>query len=404
VRGRVFDRKGHVRKISVALAGALVAGLSVPATAAEYSDYCDPHPHKSYCWARHWHARRAHEQMNGQDADDLAACDLSGDVELSIKACTRLIAKNPQDDVTYFNRAIGHDDKKDYDSAISDYSKAIEINPSAIALGNRGFVYTHKRDNDHSFADYARAEAFDAGHAETFFHRGNAYDDVREFDRAAIEYGKAIARDSSQADYYRDRGLAYAANGEYDRATADYDKALAIDPNDAQAYDSRGGAYVGTGQYARAIADFTTAIGLYPTHATAYEHRGYARFYQGDFKAAAADLTRSLELKSAAYPVLFLFLARSRVGETAVPELVANVARLTTKAWPYAVVELYLGRQPPDFALAAADQPVNAAKPSSTSANGTCCGTTSDRQPPPCALLRRTARRPDSNMMEQSPS
>jgi len=39
------------------------------------------------------------------------------------------------------------------------------------------------------------------------------------------------------------------------------------------------------------------------------------------------------------------------------PELAANAARLKTKAWPYAVVELYLGRQPPDLTLAAADQP-----------------------------------------------
>jgi tetratricopeptide (TPR) repeat protein len=344
--------------MSVAFAAAFVAGLSVPASATEYSEYCDLHPHKSYCWARHSHVRRAHEQMNGQDAAELAACDLSDDVELNITACTRLIAKRPQDDVAYFNRAIGFEDKKDYDSAISDYSKAIEINPSAVAFSNRGFVYTHKRDNDHAFADYARAEAVDAGYAETFFHRGNAFDNVKEFDKAAIEYGKAIARDSSQADYYSDRGLAYAANGDYDRAIADYDKALAIDLNDAQAYDSRGGAYVGTGQYARAIADFTRAIDLYPTHPTAYEHRGNARFYQGDFKAAAADLARSLELTDSVYPMLFLFLARSRAGETAVPEFAANVGRLKTKAWPYAVVELYLGRQSPDFVLAAANQPV----------------------------------------------
>jgi len=346
-----------IREMSVVLAGALVAGLSVPATATEYSEYCDLHPHKSYCWARHWHARRGHEQMNGQDTADLGACDRSDDIELSIKACARLIAKNPQDDVAYFNRAIGYDDKKNYDGAISDYSKAIEINPSAAAFSNRGFAYTHKRDHDLAVADYARAEAVDAGYAETFFHRGNAYDDVKEFDRAAVEYGKAIDRNSSQADYYSDRGLAYAANGEYDRAIADYGKALAIDPDDAQAYDSRGGAYVGTEQYARAIADFTKAIDLYPTHATAYEHRGYARFYQGDFRAAAADLTRSLELKDAAYSMLVLFLARSRTGETAMPELAANAARLKTKAWPYVVVELYLGRQPPDLMLAAADQP-----------------------------------------------
>jgi lipoprotein NlpI len=106
------------------------------------------------------------------------------------------------------------------------------------------------------------------------------------------------------------------------------------------------------------MADFTKAIELYPTHATAYERRGYARFYRGDFKGAVADLSHSLELKDRTFPMLFLFLARSRSGETAAPELEANAGRLKTKEWPYAVIELYLGRRQPNTTLEAADKEV----------------------------------------------
>ena len=345
------------RKATVALAAVALFGASAPTLAnpSEYSDYCHLHPHKSYCWDRHYHAPRKHDQ---QGTIDIADCDQSNDSDRSVRGCTRLIEKDPRDAVAYYNRGVAHDEKKDYDPAIADYTRVIEIHPEAAVYSNRGYAYTHKRDYDRAFADYASAAATDAGYADTYFNRGNAYDDIKDFDRAAAEYSKAIAIDPMSADSYSDRGLAYAANGHYDRAIADYGRALAIDPHDAQAYDSRGGAYVGLGRYDDAIADFTKAIGLYPTHATAYEHRGYAQFYKGDFKDATADMSRSLERNDSTYPMLFRFLAQSRIGENAIASLKAGAGRLKTKEWPYPVIELYLGRQGPDAALKAASNDV----------------------------------------------
>jgi lipoprotein NlpI len=48
----------------------------------------------------------------------------------------------------------------------------------------------------------------------------------------------------------------------------------------------------------------------------------------------------------------------ARGGETlAVAELEANAGRLKTKEWPYAVIELYLGRRSPELMLDAAGKP-----------------------------------------------
>jgi tetratricopeptide (TPR) repeat protein len=339
-------------RAAVVLAAITLLGFGAPAlaTTSAYADYCALHPHKSYCWDRHHHAPRQHDQQRGID---IANCDQSNDPDRSIWGCTRLIEKDPRDAVAYYNRGIAHDDKKDYDRAIADYTRVIEIHPQAAAYSNRGYAYTHKRDYDRAFADYASAAASDAGYADIYFNRGNAYDDIKDFDRAAAEYSKAIAIDPMSADSYSDRGLAYAANGDYDRAIADYDRALAIDPKDPQAYDSRGGAFIGLGRYDDAIAEFTKAIELYPTHATAYEHRGYAHFYKGDFTGAVADLSRSLDRNDSAYPMLFRFLAESRIGENAAARLAAGAGRLKTRAWPYPVIDLYLGRQGPDATLKA---------------------------------------------------
>ena len=55
--------------------------------------------------------------------------------------------------------------------------------------------------------------------------------------------------------------------------------------------------------------------------------------------------------------MLFRYLARSRVGESAGSELEGNIGRLKTKEWPYAVTELYLGNRSPAETLAAAVRP-----------------------------------------------
>jgi tetratricopeptide (TPR) repeat protein len=344
-------------RAAVVLAAITLLGIGASALAATsaYADYCSLHPHKSYCWDRHHHAPRKHDQHRTLE---IADCDQCNDPDRSIRGCTRLIEKDPSDAVAYYNRGVAYDEEKDYDRAIADYTRVIEVHPQAAAYSNRGYAYTHKRDSDRAFADYASAVETDAGYADTYFNRGNAYDDIKDFDRAVVEYSKAIAIDAMSADFYSDRGLAYAANGHYDRAIADYDRALVIDPYDAQAYDSRGGAYVGLGRNDDAIADFTKAVELYPTHATAYEHRGYTRFYQSDFKDAAADLSRSLERNDSAYPMLFRFLAQSRIGENAAAGLEAGAGRLKTKEWPYPVIEFYLGRQGSDATLKAASNDV----------------------------------------------
>ncbi|MCB1510710.1 MAG: rhomboid family intramembrane serine protease, partial [Hyphomicrobiaceae bacterium] len=82
-----------------------------------------------------------------------------------------------------------------------------------------------------------------------------------------------------------------------------------------------------------------------------------ARYDSGDFKGAARDLQRSIELQDDAYAYLYRFLARSRVGDSAGPELEANAGRLKDKTWPYAVIELYLGKRSPIATLDAAGNP-----------------------------------------------
>ena len=61
---------------------------------------------------------------------------------------------NPQDALAYNNRGYAYDDKGEYDQAIKDYGKAIELNPQyALAYNNRGYAYmTRGNDGDYELA------------------------------------------------------------------------------------------------------------------------------------------------------------------------------------------------------------------------------------------------------------
>jgi Flp pilus assembly protein TadD len=259
----------------------------------------------------------------GALADPTQDCaNLSGDA--AIRACDQAIRQNPRGAESYTNRGIEYAKKGDLDRALADFNEAIELNPKyAEAYNNRGIAYRGKGD----------------------------------LNRALADYNKAIELNPKYAEAYNSRGIAYLGKNDLDRALADFNEAIELDSKFAEAYNNRGNAYSDKGDIDRALADYSKAVELQPNNVTFIKNVGYARFYRGDFKDAAADLLRAIELKDDIYPMLFRFLARSRSGETAVSELEANAARLKTKEWPYAVIDLYLGRRQPDATLAAAVKP-----------------------------------------------
>lgn len=61
---------------------------------------------------------------------------------------------------TYNNRGIAYAKKGQYDQAISDFNKVLEINPGdANAHWNRGYAYYFKREYKKSWEDVKKAQS-----------------------------------------------------------------------------------------------------------------------------------------------------------------------------------------------------------------------------------------------------
>jgi len=144
----------------------------------------------------------------------------------------------------FLNRGYYFASKDQYDEAISDYTKALEINPRYIeAYNNRGLAYASKGQYDDAISDYNKALKINPRYIEAYNNRGNAHLNKGQYDDAISDYNKILKIESRYAVAYYNRGIAYIAKDQYDQAISDFSKALEILPGFEAAYGNRGRAY-----------------------------------------------------------------------------------------------------------------------------------------------------------------
>jgi tetratricopeptide (TPR) repeat protein len=187
--------------------------------------------------------------------------------------------------------------KYDYDRAIADSNKAIEIDPKfAPAYHGRGGIYWAKGEYDSAIADYTKAIEINPKAAYAYGGRGFAYASKGDYDRAIADATKAIEIDPKEPNAYASRCKAYRSKGDNERAIADCNKLIELYPKEANGYSDRGNAYRGTGEYDRSIADLTRAIELDPDDLRYFAARAQSYEAKGDRDKAIEDYNRALTL------------------------------------------------------------------------------------------------------------
>jgi tetratricopeptide (TPR) repeat protein len=190
---------------------------------------------------------------------------------------TLLISGCPRNqDAVHVNRGNDYAEKGQYDQAISEYTKAIELNPRfADAYYNRGNAYHDKGLYDHAIRDYTRAIEIDPEHASAYFNRGNMFHDAGQYHIAISDYTKSIEIRPREDKTYLNRGLAFEQNGQHDMAMFDYNMAIELNPKFPAPYYNRGIIYAEKGRHDKAISDFNKAIELDPGFAEAYNNQAW---------------------------------------------------------------------------------------------------------------------------------
>ena len=221
----------------------------------------------------------------------------SGDYQGAIADYNKAIELNPQFAEAYNNQGVAKGESGDYQGAIADLDKAIEINPQLTeAYLNRGIAKGTSDDYLGAISDFDKAIELNPQYAEAYYNRGIAKGDSGDYQEAIADYNKAIELNPRYAEAYNNRGIAKMNSGDYQEAIVDYNKAIELDPQDAGAYYSRGIAKYGSDDYQEAIADFDKTIVLNPQFAGAYNGRGIAKADSSDYQGAIDDYNKAIEL------------------------------------------------------------------------------------------------------------
>ena len=132
-----------------------------------------------------------------------------GDHYGAISDYTKAIEINPQYESAYYNRAISKGELKDYYGAISDYTKAIEINPQyAAAYNNIAFIKRKKEINDNYGAIFYATKAIeiDPNDSNPYLNRGVAKENLGDLKGACDDWRKASSLgNESTAKWVRDQ-------------------------------------------------------------------------------------------------------------------------------------------------------------------------------------------------------
>jgi len=132
----------------------------------------------------------------------------------------------------YGNRCIGYKDKGEYDRAIEDCDRAIELDPrNPFAYNSRGAAYYFKKDYDQSIADYAQAIRFNPKFIDPIHNTGISYAAKGDYDTAIAMYNKALRIDARDPTALYNRGVAKQHLGDDAGGDADIAAAREIDPN-----------------------------------------------------------------------------------------------------------------------------------------------------------------------------
>ncbi|MCK5706856.1 MAG: tetratricopeptide repeat protein [Candidatus Aureabacteria bacterium] len=223
----------------------------------------------------------------------------NGNFDAAILDLEKAIEINPKFAEAYNNRGIAYYNKGNTDEAISSFNKSIEIDPRNVdAYSNRGIAYDGKGKPDEAISDFNKSIEIDPEFANAYYGRGVAYDNKGKSDEAISDYDKAIEIDPEFAKAYYSRGNIYRSKSDLDEAILDYNKAIEIDPKYAYAYYGRGKAYYAKGKSDEAISDYDKVIEIDSSDTDVYYDRGKA-YYEKDKPAQAiSDFSKAIEIDS----------------------------------------------------------------------------------------------------------
>jgi tetratricopeptide (TPR) repeat protein len=207
-----------------------------------------------------------------------------------------VIDKYPETGIAYNNRGNVRRDRHDFQGAMEDYNRAIELNYTD-AYNNRGILENRMKDYKSAIEDFNRALRGKADREKAYYNRGIAKLNLEDFNGAEEDFSRAIEINPGYSDAYNNRGFVrYEKLADFKGAIHDFDTAIGLSPAEPDLYYNRGNAKMLAGNYESAIADYDRALEIKPDYREAYFNKGIILLKLDRVDPACRNWEKALEL------------------------------------------------------------------------------------------------------------
>jgi tetratricopeptide (TPR) repeat protein/Leu/Phe-tRNA-protein transferase len=230
----------------------------------------------------------------------------AGKFQEALDECHKVIALEPDHYNALNSMGCMLDGIGDHKQALFYLNKAIEIEPNN-SLGlfdtylNRGACYKNLGQYDNALKDYLKAVDIKPNDKYALNKLGCLYNDLGNYEQALYYFNIAITHHPVYYLSYYNRGVVYAKQKKYNLAIEDNSRAIELNSLYIRAYRNRGWCYREIGQYDDALKDYSKAIKLDSNNPVGFEARARVAALKGDYKRSTADIRNAVRLKFPEY-------------------------------------------------------------------------------------------------------
>ena len=205
--------------------------------------------------------------------------------------------KSPHKARPYFSMGQILTQRGQYDEALANYLKALEINPNySDAQYNLGILYEKEDQTDKAIERYRRAIQIDPGFVKAYNNLGVILLKQDKTDEAIEYFRKALTIDPNLASAHINLGLALSKKDQPNAAVVSYTKALQINSNLLKAQFQLGSLLLEQGLTEQGIHHLKRSLQIDPEYSEAHNNLGGELLRQGKIDEALDHLTRALSI------------------------------------------------------------------------------------------------------------
>jgi len=186
----------------------------------------------------------------------------------------------------------------DWSNPIYFYQSTLKYTPQSPRLYyNLALVYVDNKQFDEALENFKKAVELKLNHEEAYNYLGNIYSMKGSYDKAKEAFEKSLQINPDSSKAHNGLGIIYDETGQYDQAIDEYQKALKTEPENAKTHCNLANAYAQKGLFEMSIEEFNKSLATEPRNYTTLYNIGVIYYQRKMFDESICYLKKALEIE-----------------------------------------------------------------------------------------------------------